>query len=85
MYLLKSISFESSTQIRNVWKNTSGWNVDRVPANKLKPESKKGPLYTFLMSIKTNVVLLYGQVPKRIVFLLKQFILMQNMINGGKN
>jgi hypothetical protein len=56
-------------QIRNVWKNTSGWNVDRIPANKLK----------------LNVVLLYGQVLKPIVSLLKRFILMPNMTNGGKN
>jgi len=50
----KSIYFESAMQIRNVWKNTSGWNVDRIPANKLKPESQKGPLDIYIFDVHKN-------------------------------
>ncbi len=31
----KSLDFESFQQMREVWKNASGWNTDRVPARKI--------------------------------------------------
>ncbi|GAA4650666.1 hypothetical protein GCM10023116_29490 [Kistimonas scapharcae] len=43
----KGISFESFEQIRQVWKEASGWNTDRVPARRLKNESTTGDLYIF--------------------------------------
>lgn len=50
----KNLSFESSIHIKNIWKNNSGWNVDRIPANKLKIESKKGPLDIYIFDVHKN-------------------------------
>ncbi|MFT5162004.1 MAG: mRNA interferase HigB [Alteromonadaceae bacterium] len=48
------ISFESSAQIRDIWRSASNWGVDRVPAAKLKNGSKKGPLDIYIFDIHKN-------------------------------
>lgn len=48
------LRFESFQQIRDLWLNTSGWNVDRIPSSKLRDPSKKGPLDIYVFDIKKN-------------------------------
>ena len=38
----RQLNFESYQQIRQTWKNASGWNVDRVPARKVTENNFSG-------------------------------------------
>ncbi|WP_340609060.1 type II toxin-antitoxin system HigB family toxin [Xenorhabdus bharatensis] len=49
-----SLHFESYSQILNVWKNASGWNVDRIPHELLEKGSKKGPLDIYIFDVHKN-------------------------------
>lgn len=51
----KELKFESSIHIKNIWKNKSGWNVDRIPTKKLKKEAQRyGPLDIYVFDIHKN-------------------------------
>lgn len=39
------VRFESYQQVKALWKNNSGWNVDRVPARKIKENHFQGENY----------------------------------------
>ena len=49
-----SLMFESFQKLRDVWRNHSGWNVDRIPASKLVEQHKKGPLDVYVFDINKN-------------------------------
>ncbi|MBN3237775.1 type II toxin-antitoxin system HigB family toxin [Pectobacterium versatile] len=49
-----SLRFESYEQLCHVWRNTSCWNVDRIPFGLLENESRKGPLYIYVFDINGN-------------------------------
>lgn len=49
-----SLRYESFEQIRGVWIDTSGWNVDRIDRSKLRQPSQKGPLDIYVFDIKKN-------------------------------
>ncbi|WP_296253685.1 type II toxin-antitoxin system HigB family toxin [Pseudomonas sp. UBA4194] len=49
-----AVRFESFDQLRGVWLEASGWNVDRVPHSRLRPTSRKGPLDIYVFDIKRN-------------------------------
>lgn len=49
-----TLRFESFEQLRATWKETSGWNVDRIPSSKLRQPSQKGPLDMYVFDIKKN-------------------------------
>lgn len=39
------VSFESFQQMKDLWKERSGWNLDRVPARKIRDNSFQGSNY----------------------------------------
>ncbi|MBF0200967.1 MAG: type II toxin-antitoxin system HigB family toxin [Desulfamplus sp.] len=43
----KNVIFESYQQIKQVWKDTSGWNTDRIPARKVVDVAFKGDQFDF--------------------------------------
>lgn len=49
-----SLVFQSFSQVKDVWRSHSGWNMDRIPNSLLKPESKKGPLDIYVFDIHKN-------------------------------
>lgn len=66
------LSFESSAQIRDVWKGVCNWEVDRIPAAKLKPAAKKGPLDIYIFDVhKTACRIVAWGSPKAHTFYLK--------------
>ncbi|MCP4699183.1 MAG: type II toxin-antitoxin system HigB family toxin [Gammaproteobacteria bacterium] len=69
----KPLSFESSSGIRETWSNASGWNVDRIPARKLKPAARKGPLDIYVFDVhKTKCRIVAWGSPKAHTFFIKQ-------------
>ena len=50
----KEINFESYQQIKQVWKNVSGWNVDRIPARKVTDVAFKGYFDIYIFDIHKN-------------------------------
>lgn len=56
-----SLVFQSFSQVKDVWRSHSGWNMDRIPNSLLKPESKKGLLiFMSLIYIRMNAGSLFG-------------------------
>ena len=50
----KEIDFKSYQQIKQIWKNTSGWNVDRIPARKVTDAAFKGDFDIYVFDIHKN-------------------------------
>ncbi len=48
------LSFESSIFIRDIWRSASNWDVDRIPAVKLRECSRKGPLDIYVFDVHKN-------------------------------
>lgn len=48
------LRFESYAQLKLLWKKTSGWNMDRIPARHLRENSRKGALDIYIFDIKKN-------------------------------
>ncbi len=67
-----ALPFESFSFIRDLWASTSGWNVDRIPARKLRKESRKGPLDIYIFDVHKNDcrVVVWGS-PKAHTFFVK--------------
>lgn len=49
-----SLRFQSFQQLRQEWLTRSGWNVDRIPCEKLHDSHKKGPLDVYVFDINKN-------------------------------
>jgi mRNA interferase HigB len=54
VYKQKSIDFDSYHQIRQVWINASGWNVDRIASKKVIDNAFKGNFDTYIFDIHKN-------------------------------
>ena len=50
----KSLNFESYQQIRDVWKNASGWNTDRIPARRIIENNFEGGFDVYIFDIHGN-------------------------------
>jgi mRNA interferase HigB len=50
----KTINFESYQQIKQIWKEASGWNVDRVPTRKVADAVFKGHFDIYVFDIHKN-------------------------------
>ena len=50
----KEINFESYQQIKQIWKDASGWNVDRIPARKVTDAAFKGDFDIYIFDIHKN-------------------------------
>jgi len=50
----KEINFESYQQIKQVWEEASGWNVDRIPARKVTDAAFKGHFDIYIFDIHKN-------------------------------
>lgn len=38
-------------EIKAIWKNASGWNMDSIPKHRLRPRGRKGPLDIYVFDI----------------------------------
>ena len=47
----KEVSFESYQQIKAVWINASGWNVDRVPRRNIKGDTFGGDFDLYIFDV----------------------------------
>jgi mRNA interferase HigB len=47
----KNLDFESFQQVREVWKNASGWNTDRVPSRKILENNFSGDFDVYIFDI----------------------------------
>jgi mRNA interferase HigB len=50
----KTINFESYQQIKKVWLDSSGWNVDRIPSRKVTDNTFKGEFDIYIFDIHKN-------------------------------
>lgn len=71
VFNVSRLRFESFSQIRTLWKNTSGWNVDRIPAHRLRPRGQKGPLDIYVFDVHKNAcrIIVWGSPRAHTLFL----------------